>query len=220
MARRKPPGLITMTKTDDPIEKRVGTVGRPLPGIEVKIIDPGSGESLGDGCSGELCCRGHDVMLGYCNMPEATSQAIDAEGWLHTGDLALRQPDGYFRVTGRIKDMIIRGTMKTHVAAKLKNCFTGIRRWSRHRSWACPIGSSAKRSWRGSSCGRASRLAWTKFAVSAASTWRNSRLPAPDRGIRGKLPHDGHRKDPKVQHPPASDQRVGVADWAQDIETA
>jgi fatty-acyl-CoA synthase len=101
--------LITMTKTDDPIEKRVGTVGRPLPGIEVKIIDPVSGEALGDDCSGELCCRGHDVMLGYCNMPEATAQAIDPEGWLHTGDLALRQPDGYYRITGRIKEIIIRG---------------------------------------------------------------------------------------------------------------
>jgi fatty-acyl-CoA synthase len=101
--------LITMTQTDDPIEKRVGTVGRALPGIEVKIIDPVSGKELGDDCSGELCCRGHNVMLGYCNMPEATAQAIDAGGWLHTGDLALRQPDGYFRVTGRIKEMIIRG---------------------------------------------------------------------------------------------------------------
>ncbi len=101
--------LVTMTSTDDPIEKRVGTVGRPLPGIEVRIVDPLSGEALSDGCSGELCCRGHDVMLGYYNMPEATARAIDADGWLHTGDLALRQPDGYFRITGRIKEMIIRG---------------------------------------------------------------------------------------------------------------
>jgi fatty-acyl-CoA synthase len=101
--------LITMTCTDDPIEKRVGTAGRPFPGIEVKIFDPVSGEELPDGRSGELCCRGHDVKLGYYNMPEATAKAIDAEGWLHTGDLALRQPDGYFRITGRIKEMIIRG---------------------------------------------------------------------------------------------------------------
>ncbi len=101
--------LITMTRTDDPIEKRVGTAGQPFPGIEVKIFDPGSGEELPDGRSGELCCRGHDVMLGYYNMPEATARAIDAEGWLHTGDLALRLPDGYFRIKGRIKEMIIRG---------------------------------------------------------------------------------------------------------------
>ena len=101
--------LITMTRTDDPIEKRVGTVGRPFPGIEVKIVDPVTREELPCGRSGELCCRGHDVMLGYYNMPEATAQVIDVEGWLHTGDLALRQPDGYFRITGRIKEMIIRG---------------------------------------------------------------------------------------------------------------
>jgi fatty-acyl-CoA synthase len=101
--------LLTMTRTDDPIDKRVGTVGRPLPGVEVKIVDPISGETFPDGHSGELCGRGHGVMLGYDNLPEATAKAIDAEGWLHTGDIALRQPDGYFRITGRLKEMIIRG---------------------------------------------------------------------------------------------------------------
>jgi fatty-acyl-CoA synthase len=101
--------LITMTSVDDPLEKRVGTVGRPFPGIEVKIVDPLSHDELPDGRSGELCCRGHDVMLGYYNMPVATALAIDAEGWLHTGDVALRQADGYFRITGRLKEMIIRG---------------------------------------------------------------------------------------------------------------
>ena len=101
--------LITMTRTDDPIEKRVGTVGRAIPDVEVKIIDPESGETLPDGVSGELCARGHNVMLGYYNMPDRTAEAIDSEGWLHTGDFALRQPDGYFRITGRLKDMIIRG---------------------------------------------------------------------------------------------------------------
>ncbi len=101
--------LITMTGVDDPLEKRVSTVGRPFPGIEVKIIDPLSGEQLADGRSGELCCRGHGVMLGYYNMPEATARAIDADGWLHTGDLASRRPDGYFHITGRLKETIIRG---------------------------------------------------------------------------------------------------------------
>lgn len=101
--------LVTMTRTDDPIELRVGTVGRPLPGIEVKIIEPLSGQPLPDGQPGELCCRGHDVMLGYYNMPEATAAAIDADGWLHTGDIAVRQTDGYFRITGRLKELIIRG---------------------------------------------------------------------------------------------------------------
>ena len=101
--------LITLTSTDDSIEHRVGTVGRPLPDIEVKIIDPQTGEALPDDQSGELCCRGHNVMLEYYNLPEQTSKAIDAEGWLHTGDMALRQPDGYYHITGRFKDLIIRG---------------------------------------------------------------------------------------------------------------
>jgi fatty-acyl-CoA synthase len=101
--------LITQTATDDPIEKRVGTVGRAFPDVEVKIVDPETGATLPDGRSGDLCCRGHNVMIGYYNMPDRTAQAIDADGWLHTGDMALRQPDGYFRITGRFKDMIIRG---------------------------------------------------------------------------------------------------------------
>lgn len=101
--------LITQTATNDPIEKRVGTVGRAFPDIEVKIIDPQTGAELPDGQSGELCCRGHNVMIGYYNMPDRTAQAIDPDGWLHTGDMALRQPDGYYRITGRFKDLIIRG---------------------------------------------------------------------------------------------------------------
>jgi fatty-acyl-CoA synthase len=101
--------LVTMTSVDDPLEKRVGTVGRPFPGIEVKIVDLLSGAVLPDGRAGELCCRGHNVMLGYYHLPDCTAQAIDRDGWLHTGDVALRQPDGYFRITGRIKEMIIRG---------------------------------------------------------------------------------------------------------------
>jgi len=101
--------VITQTRTDDPIELRVETVGRPLPGAEVKIVDPITGETLGDNQPGELCARGHVVMLGYYNDAEATGAAIDADGWLHTGDLAIRLPNGYYRITGRIKDMVIRG---------------------------------------------------------------------------------------------------------------
>ena len=101
--------LVTMTRTDDPIEKRVSTVGRPIPGVEVRIIDPVTRANLPDGVAGELCSRGHHVMLGYFNMPDQSAEAIDADGWLHSGDIALRQPDGYFRITGRLKDMIIRG---------------------------------------------------------------------------------------------------------------
>ena len=101
--------LITQTKRDDPIELRVGTVGKPLPGIEVKVVEPATGLEVPDGISGELCSRGHGVMLGYYKMPEQTARAIDGDGWLHTGDLATREPDGYLRITGRIKDLIIRG---------------------------------------------------------------------------------------------------------------
>jgi fatty-acyl-CoA synthase len=101
--------IITMTRTDDSLEKRVGTVGRVIPGVEAKIVDKATNQTVPDGEPGELCARGHNVMLEYYNLPEATAAAIDSAGWLHTGDLAVRQPDGYFRITGRIKDMIIRG---------------------------------------------------------------------------------------------------------------
>lgn len=101
--------LITNSDACDPMELRVGTVGFPLPGIEVKIIDPETKKELGDNQPGELCSRGHGVMLGYYNMPDKTAEAIDAEGWLHTGDLAMRLPNGYFHITGRLKDLVIRG---------------------------------------------------------------------------------------------------------------
>jgi fatty-acyl-CoA synthase len=101
--------VITQTRTDDPLEVRCETVGRPIPGIEVKLIDPASGREVGEQTPGELCVRGHVVMLGYYHQPEATAEAIDADGWLHTGDIATRLPTGYYRITGRIKDMVIRG---------------------------------------------------------------------------------------------------------------
>jgi fatty-acyl-CoA synthase len=101
--------VVTQTRTDDPIELRVETVGRPIPGVEIKVIDPATGEKLGDNQQGELCSRGHVVMLGYYNNPEATAAAIDSDGWLHSGDLAVRLPNGYYKITGRLKDMVIRG---------------------------------------------------------------------------------------------------------------
>ena len=101
--------VITQTRVDDPIELRVETVGRPLPGVEVKIVDPATGEELGDNVQGELCTRGHVVMIGYYGNPEATQAAIDSDGWLHTGDLSVRLANGYYKITGRLKDMVIRG---------------------------------------------------------------------------------------------------------------
>ncbi len=101
--------VITMSNIDDAIELRVATVGPALPETEVKIISIDSGETLPVGEQGELCARGYMVMKGYDDEPQATRAAIDAEGWLHTGDLAVMRPDGYFRITGRAKDMVIRG---------------------------------------------------------------------------------------------------------------
>ncbi len=101
--------VITQTRTDDPIELRVSTVGRALPNVEVKIVDAETGRKLPCGVQGELCTRGFIVMKGYYNMPEATAKAIDQDGWLHTGDLATMDENGYCKITGRLKDMIIRG---------------------------------------------------------------------------------------------------------------
>jgi fatty-acyl-CoA synthase len=99
----------TQSRVHDSIELRVNTVGRPLPGVECKIVDPVTGEDLPDNVDGEFVARGYNIMKGYYKMPEATAAAIDKDGWLHTGDLARRDENGYFKITGRIKDMIIRG---------------------------------------------------------------------------------------------------------------
>ena len=99
----------TMSSTDDSIEVRVNTVGRPLPNIECKIVDPETNKEVPDNVVGEFVARGYNIMKGYYKMPKETAQTIDENGWLHTGDLALRTPDGNFKITGRLKDMIIRG---------------------------------------------------------------------------------------------------------------
>jgi fatty-acyl-CoA synthase len=100
---------ITQSKTDDPLEIRVSTVGRVLPHIEAKIVNFETGEDLPANQIGEIVTRGYHIMKGYYKMPEATRQAIDKDGWLHTGDLGMMDENGYFKITGRLKDMIIRG---------------------------------------------------------------------------------------------------------------
>ncbi|MCG7850956.1 MAG: AMP-binding protein [Methanosarcinaceae archaeon] len=100
---------ITQTTTDDPVQLRVETVGTAFPGVEVKIVDPETGELLPPDHVGEICCRGYNVMKGYYKLPEETKNVIDPEDWLHSGDLATCDENGYYRITGRIKDMIIRG---------------------------------------------------------------------------------------------------------------
>jgi fatty-acyl-CoA synthase len=101
--------LATQTAPDDPVDKRVTTVGRPHPHVEVKVVDPATGETLPHGAPGEQCMRGYNVMLGYWNDEEATHAAVDEDGWMHSGDLATMDADGYVAIVGRIKDMIIRG---------------------------------------------------------------------------------------------------------------
>lgn len=99
----------TQTATDDPIDKRTATVGRAHPHVEIRIVDPDSGRVLPRNTTGEFCTRGYSVMLGYWNDPERTAEAIDADGFMHTGDLAVMDDDGYVNIVGRSKDMIIRG---------------------------------------------------------------------------------------------------------------
>jgi fatty-acyl-CoA synthase len=99
----------TQTRKHDSLDRRVGTVGQVLPHVEVKVIDPATGLTVPRGTAGELCTRGYSVMLGYWAQPDKTAEAIDAARWMHTGDIAVMDDDGYVAITGRIKDMIIRG---------------------------------------------------------------------------------------------------------------
>jgi fatty-acyl-CoA synthase len=99
----------TQTRRDDDLDRRVSTVGRPHPHIEVKVVDPETGRTLPRGETGEFCTRGYSVMLGYWQEPAKTAEAIDTAGWMHTGDLATMDDAGYLNIVGRTKDMVIRG---------------------------------------------------------------------------------------------------------------
>ena len=102
------PGM-TQSRWDQSAEVRATTVGYELPDIEVKVLNPETNEECAIGEQGEMCCRGYNIMKGYYKMPEATAEIIDENGFLHSGDLGVKDPDGNYRITGRIKDMIIRG---------------------------------------------------------------------------------------------------------------
>jgi fatty-acyl-CoA synthase len=99
----------TQTRADDSVDRRVSTVGRVHPHREIKIVDPATGQTVPRGTPGEFCTRGYSVMLGYWDQPDKTAEAIDAARWMHTGDLAVMDDAGYVNITGRIKDMVIRG---------------------------------------------------------------------------------------------------------------
>ncbi|UCD75909.1 MAG: AMP-binding protein [Phycisphaerales bacterium] len=101
--------LTTMTAPDDPVERRVDSVGKVVHHQELKIIDPATGKTVPRGEQGEICFRGYNIMAGYDNNPEATAEAIDEQGWLHSGDLGTMDEEGYVRITGRLKEMVIRG---------------------------------------------------------------------------------------------------------------
>jgi fatty-acyl-CoA synthase len=101
--------VMTQTRMDDTIQRRTESVGKAMPGVEVRIVDPETGEACANGEQGEVCCRGYLTMKGYYNMPEATAKTIDLDGWLHSGDLGVMDDEGYVTITGRLKDMIIRG---------------------------------------------------------------------------------------------------------------
>jgi fatty-acyl-CoA synthase len=101
--------VFMQTSTDDTLERKCETVGTVHPEVEVRVVDPRTGADCPANVPGEFCCRGYNVMKGYYDMPEATAAVIDDDGWLHSGDLGTVDDDGYYRITGRIKDMIIRG---------------------------------------------------------------------------------------------------------------
>ena len=101
--------VMSQTVTDDDIRRKTETVGKAMPAIELAIMDPETRKHLGSGVIGEVCCRGYNIMKGYYKMPEATAEAVDKDGWLHSGDLGIIDEDGYLSITGRHKDMIIRG---------------------------------------------------------------------------------------------------------------
>src|SRR5439155_14407195 len=101
--------ISTQSAVDDPLERRVSTVGRVQPHLEIKIVDPATGMMVPRGVAGEFCTRGYSVMIGYWNNEAATNATIDAAGWMHSGDLAAMDAESYVNIVGRIKDMIIRG---------------------------------------------------------------------------------------------------------------
>ena len=195
----------TQTALDDPLDKRVETVGRVHPHVEVKVVDPETGAIVPRGAPGEQCTRGYSVMLGYWDDEAATAEAIDAAGWMHSGDLAVMDDDGYVSIVGRIKDMIIRGGENIY-PREIEEFLHGLpgQRRPGHRR--------AERALRrgGDGLGQAAR----RRGADRGAPRRG--LPRPDRDlqdpalleVRGRLPDDGHRQDPEV--PDAGDRDRGA----------
>ena len=161
---------------DDPIEARVSTVGRVHPHLECKIIDPATGALVPRGSTGELCTRGYSVMLGYWNNPEATAASVDAAKWMHTGDLATMREDGYVQISGRSKDMIIRGG-RTSIRVRWRSFCTRTPRSARCRSSAFPTASTARKCARGSGFARMRARRPRSSGPSAPARSRPTRFP-------------------------------------------
>ena len=139
------------SSTDTPLDKRVSTVGQVQPHLEIKIVDPETGATVPPWRAGEFCTKGYSVMHGYWEDPKAkTHEAIDADGWMHTGDLATMDAEGYVNIVGRIKDMVIRGGENIY-PREIEEFCTATRRCRTCRWWACPTRNTAKNSAPGSS---------------------------------------------------------------------
>ena len=162
--------------TDDPLEKRVNSVGRIHPHVQVKIIDE-HGRVVPRGTPGELCTRGYSVMQGYWGEPERTREVLDAAGWMHSGDLAVLDAQGYCNIVGRVKDMIIRGG-ENIAPRKSRNTSTNIRRCSMSRWLVFPLGSTARRSAPAFASRKVSELRSTIYTTSATAKSLTTRFRA------------------------------------------
>ena len=196
----------TQTALDDPLERRVSTVGRVHPHVEVKIIDT-EGRVVPRGTPGEFCTRGYSVMLGYWDDEERTAQAIDAAGWMHTGDLATMDADGYCNIVGRIKDMVIRGGENVY-PREIEEFLYRHPKIQDVQVFGVPDARYGEE-----------LCAWVKLRRRRdADRGGGARvLPRPDRALQGaaahplrrRIPDDGDRQDPEVHHARADGVRSG-----------
>ena len=198
----------TQTTTDDPLERRVSTVGRVHPHVEVKIVDA-EGRIVPRGTPGEFCTRGYSVMLGYWDDAERTAQAIDAARWMHTGDLATMDADGYCNIVGRIKDMVIRGGENIY-PREIEEFLYRHPKIQDVQVFGVPDARYGEE-----------LCAWIKLRAGETLTAEEVRdvLPRPDRALQGAAPHplrrrvpdDGDRQDAEIHHARADDGGAGRA---------
>jgi fatty-acyl-CoA synthase len=183
----------TQTRADDSLERRVATVGRVGPHLEVKVIDPVTGLTTLRGVPGELCTRGYSVMLGYWEQPDKTAEAIDAARWMHTGDLAVMDDEGYLSITGRIKDMVIRGGENVYPREVEEFLYTHLGRAGDRRSRRQVRRGTDGVDPTAPGCHRANRRGAARILHGQTRPLQDPALRPYHRGI----PHDGHRQSPQ-----------------------